>query len=207
MDLTMPPMSENFYSAFNKQQRDAIDERLKDIILMNAEGLLALHDFDKPPETVEIQLTPAWEIQHQRSQLQKKIFDAEDHVFDQDENHRTDAENFKAELDKLPKVVDNEAIQTILDCFDYWEVEEACRKLNYRYNYASDNHEGEPITVEKVIKDALRAFKDLKEWYDDKPCGKVTVGRLIATKLTVDEDVEYNLYFQIESFSEYVEND
>ena len=86
MDLTMPPMSDNYYSAFNKQQRDAIDERLKDIILSNADGLLALHGFDKPPEKVEVQLPPAWEVQHKRSQLRKKIFDAEDHVFDLDEN-------------------------------------------------------------------------------------------------------------------------
>lgn len=207
MDLTMPPMSENFYSAFNKQQRDAIDERLKDIILMNAEGLLA--SMDRSPELVErTSLPQVWEIQHQRSQLQKKIFDAEDHFFDPDENHRTDAENFKAELDKLPKVVDDEAIQTILDCFDYWEVEEACRKLNYRYNYASGNPEGEPITVEKLIKDALIAFKGLKDHYSDKPCGKSVVGRLMAIKLTAEDGfTEYELVSYIESFSEDVEDD
>lgn len=206
MDLTMPPMSENFYSAFNKQQRDAIDERLKDIILMNAEGFLA--SMNKSPELVErTPLLHAWEIQHQRSQLQKKIFDAEDHIFDQDKNYRADAENFKAELDKLPKVFDNEAIQTALDCFDYWEIEEACRKLNYRYNYASGNPEGEPITVEKLIKDALKAFTHLEEMNGDKPCGKAVVGRLVAFKLTAEGDAEYILQFYIESWTEDVEND
>ena len=129
-------------------------------------------------------------LQKKRNKIQLELIEV-----DNGENP-DEVKRLQDELASLPKVIENPAKQTILDCFDFADTAEKAKilGLSYKDGYA---------TVDDLIGDAIRLFEETK--WDEISSGRMQLGRLILSKYTDEEDSEFawfSLVYELNSWEE-----
>ncbi len=109
-----------------------------------------------------------------------------------------DDQDYSDKLNALSKVFEKNAIQDVLDAFNFEEAAERANKLGFTYGF-----EEKPIDTKELIKDAISMFTKLEKDVEDGDCGRLQSGRLIATKMWSKEENEP--WYMLDYFIEMVE--
>ena len=109
-----------------------------------------------------------------------------------------DEQDYSDKLNALSKVFEKDAIQDVLDAFNFEEAAERANKLGFTYGF-----EEKPIDAKGLIKDAISMFTKLEKDVEDGDCGRLQNGRLIATKMWSKEENEP--WYMLDYFIEMVE--
>lgn len=127
-------------------------------------------------------------LQKKRNKIQLELIEA-----DNGENP-DEVKRLQDELYSLPKVIEDLAKQTILDCFDFADTVEKAKILgfSYRSGYA---------TVDDLIGDAIHLFEETN--WDEISSGRMQIGRLILSKYTEEFGCSwFSLVYKLNSWEE-----
>ena len=127
-------------------------------------------------------------LQKKRNKIQFELFEA-----DNDKNP-DEVKRLQDELASLPRVIEDPAKQTILDCFDFADTVEKARilGLSYKDGYA---------TIDDLIGDAIRLFEETK--WDEISSGRMQLGRLLLSKYTEESGCSwFSLVYELNSWEE-----
>lgn len=127
-------------------------------------------------------------LQKKRNKIQFELFEA-----DNDKNP-LEVKRLQDELASLPRVIEDLAKQTILDCFDFADTAEKARILGFFYK---DGY----ATVDDLIGDAIRLFEETK--WDEISSGRMQLGRLLLSKYTEESGCSwFSLVYELNSWEE-----
>lgn len=127
-------------------------------------------------------------LQKKRNKIQLELIEV-----DNGENP-DEVKRLQDELYSLPKVIEDPAKQTILDCFDFADTVEKAEILGFSYR-------GGYATVDDLIGDAIRLFEETK--WDEISSGRMQIGRLILSKYTEESGCSwFSLVYELNSWEE-----
>ena len=127
-------------------------------------------------------------LQKKRNKIQLELIEADDG------KNPNEVKRLQDELYSLPKVIEDLAKQTILDCFDFADTVEKARILGFSYR-------GGFATVDDLIGDAIRLFEETK--WDEISSGRMQLGRLILSKYTEESGCSwFSLVYELNSWEE-----
>ena len=127
-------------------------------------------------------------LQKKRNKIQLELIEADDG------KNPNEVKRLQDELYSLPRVFEDPAKQTILDCFDFADTVEKARILGFSYR-------GGFATVDDLIGDAIRLFEETK--WDEISSGRMQLGRLILSKYTEESGCSwFSLVYELNSWEE-----